>query len=523
MHTDIDALKNNNGPLIFSQFQKEFDRPPTKDPPTLSEEQLLLIETIRKAFQGVELEDGIGLMQAEAMDGYASDPVLDYLALHDEKRDWTTFTANHLNACSCALSFADAKGFRFLIPAFVIHDIMDLLGTADPYFHLTYSPRPDPSFFSSFPSYDEKQFLSEKCALLTTRQKSALQQYIRYCRTSDPSWRASLWDMPEEKEQIEDREKIEAAAFSKDVPSAANWISSCRIYSHATGEHQVYAVDKEEKEWLLRIFPSLFYLLEESDIQEKINRKQQEISLTRELARAGLPVSAPVESGPYGNRGAIYILEPWTAGIRLHAMEESALRFESEQYYHWGRKAGAILQSIHSVPIPFDDSNSGDLSRTDIEDKLNQTDSGVVPPGINKKALRFVQDTYRKITFPDPVLLHGNFTSETLIYKDDRLIVTNFNSWGTGDPARDFCPLFVHWAMLSRNWGICFARGVIDGYCDSKPTEEFFRRIAFHLAFDLCFNPQHDPTGAIDPSWTQWLDATWKGWKSPVPTWYQAR
>ncbi len=82
-----------------------------------------VIEQIHRAFDGVRLEDGIGLMQGDYEDCGASAEVAAVLAEHDERQDWTLLTPEALNFCHAALSFTDAKGYRFLLPAFMCADL----------------------------------------------------------------------------------------------------------------------------------------------------------------------------------------------------------------------------------------------------------------------------------------------------------------------------------------------------------------------------------------------------------------
>ncbi len=87
----------------------------------------VVAELIRRAFDGVTLEDGIGLIQGDYEDCGVSDEVSAALAEHDERQDWTKLTPEALSFCQTALSFTDAKGFRFLLPAFMCADLNNYL------------------------------------------------------------------------------------------------------------------------------------------------------------------------------------------------------------------------------------------------------------------------------------------------------------------------------------------------------------------------------------------------------------
>ncbi len=78
---------------------------------------------IAEAFKGVELGGGIGLRQAQGIDDYKSESqCLEYRAA-DEKFDWRRIPVAELTACYSSLSFFDAEGMRFHLPAFLIADL----------------------------------------------------------------------------------------------------------------------------------------------------------------------------------------------------------------------------------------------------------------------------------------------------------------------------------------------------------------------------------------------------------------
>lgn len=83
------------------------------------------ISEISAAFADTRLDDGIGLLQANGLDDYASDEELKQLRDRDEKTDWRRISYADLERCSAAPSFFDAKGFVFHLPAFLIAELND--------------------------------------------------------------------------------------------------------------------------------------------------------------------------------------------------------------------------------------------------------------------------------------------------------------------------------------------------------------------------------------------------------------
>lgn len=92
-----------------------------------TEEIKRVAETVRRAFRGVTLGDGIGLRQAEGLDSYADSATLEVLRSSDEKRDWSRIPSNDLNTYCNSLSYFDAEGMRFHLPAYLLAELNDEL------------------------------------------------------------------------------------------------------------------------------------------------------------------------------------------------------------------------------------------------------------------------------------------------------------------------------------------------------------------------------------------------------------
>lgn len=80
-----------------------------------------LIAEITAAFDGVEREDGITLHEAEALDDRLSDAEQRAARALDTDERWQDVPDKDIAWCCSALSFLDAKGFRYYFPAFMIY------------------------------------------------------------------------------------------------------------------------------------------------------------------------------------------------------------------------------------------------------------------------------------------------------------------------------------------------------------------------------------------------------------------
>ena len=133
---------------------------------------------IREAFAGVTLGDGVGLWWGQVLDSYRlPDSVADYHANHErneERQDWSRIPADDLYLCYSSLSFFDAKGIRFHLPAFMLLELSDRCGW------VVYS------LMGVVRSKDIDAKLAEynreQCSLLDQKQRMAVRSFLLYCK-----------------------------------------------------------------------------------------------------------------------------------------------------------------------------------------------------------------------------------------------------------------------------------------------------------------------------------------------------
>lgn len=85
----------------------------------------VLIARIRTAFHGVTLGNGVGLMEGQALDDYEDAETCAAIRAKDEKEDWAKLDPELLHQCQSSLSFFDAEGMRFHLPAFLIQGLLE--------------------------------------------------------------------------------------------------------------------------------------------------------------------------------------------------------------------------------------------------------------------------------------------------------------------------------------------------------------------------------------------------------------
>lgn len=99
-----------------------------------------LIARVREAFADVKLGGGIGLHEGQALDDYGNAEAQQSARDTDEKEDWRKLLSADLEACDSSLSFFDAEGMRFHLPAFLIGEIE---GSLENSLSMRFSAHPD--------------------------------------------------------------------------------------------------------------------------------------------------------------------------------------------------------------------------------------------------------------------------------------------------------------------------------------------------------------------------------------------
>ena len=118
---------------------------------------------IESAFSDVRLGNGIGLWEAQAIDDYQTDEIQKRERERDEKENWSILESSVLQRCHSSLSFFDADGMRFHLPAFIIGSLNGEID--DPIFELTHLDK-----------YGKSRFVS-----LTDVQRDAITSYLTWC------------------------------------------------------------------------------------------------------------------------------------------------------------------------------------------------------------------------------------------------------------------------------------------------------------------------------------------------------
>ena len=126
-----------------------------------------IIELIKEAFAGIVLGRGIGLYEAQAIDDYETQEVQKQRREQDEKSNWTSIPSEVLQRCHGSLSFFDADGMKFHLPAFIVGSLK--CEVDDPLFHLLQTG----------------EFMESRMKTLTEIQKKAVREYLIWCLSEE--------------------------------------------------------------------------------------------------------------------------------------------------------------------------------------------------------------------------------------------------------------------------------------------------------------------------------------------------
>lgn len=83
----------------------------------------VVCQAIEAAFADVKLGRGVGLWQAQGIDDHADAGTCAAYRAKDEKEDWRRIPIKALRECNSSLSFFDAEGMRFHLPAYLMADL----------------------------------------------------------------------------------------------------------------------------------------------------------------------------------------------------------------------------------------------------------------------------------------------------------------------------------------------------------------------------------------------------------------
>ena len=136
----------------------------------MEEEADCVITAIRAAFRGVERGE-ITLHEGQALDDYATEQERAHARLKDDEESWEFIPHSAIMDCPNALTYLDARSWRYYIPAHMIWAIRHCAS--------------DESMLRDFTIYSLLGDMDGRFALLTRRQSEAVFQFLHHMLTQD--------------------------------------------------------------------------------------------------------------------------------------------------------------------------------------------------------------------------------------------------------------------------------------------------------------------------------------------------
>lgn len=145
--------------------------------------KLALITKITAAFESVTREDGITLHEATVIDNAGSAKERAIAKAKDTDTRWQDISDEHIRQAIAPLSFLDAKGFHYYLPAYLIGYLQAIKGDeldekADVFhgiiFHLTHPFKPP------LKSPQTNGDIPERFSLLNKMQRQAIAHFLQF-------------------------------------------------------------------------------------------------------------------------------------------------------------------------------------------------------------------------------------------------------------------------------------------------------------------------------------------------------
>lgn len=280
-------------------------------------------------------------------------------------------------------------------------------------------------------------------------------------------------------------------------------------------------VDKglsNDKKYCIETADGKRLLLRISEISEH-ERKRDEFERMQRMDAAGIPLPHPVEFGICNNGKNIYQLTAWCDGENL---ETTLLTLPEAEQYILGLKAGEILCKIHSVHVSRSDITTEDWNErysSFIDESIRSFhDCGVQIDGAELIINYFNNNRYLLETRPQ-CYIHGDYhAGNMMLSADGELAVIDweillYNNYG--DP----------WKEISMQETPHFSTGMIRGYFNGEPPEDYWRVLAFYTSIGAIssipwayyrFPNELESRIKHIADVLKWFD----NMNNPMPTWY---
>ena len=235
-----------------------------------------------------------------------------------------------------------------------------------------------------------------------------------------------------------------------------------------SGDKKYRAATKDGESLLLRI----------SDIDD-YDRKKGEYGMLEKAAVLGINASRPIEFGLCNNGQSVFQLLSWIEG---EDVEEILQSLQSDKQYDLGTKVGQLLKAIHSLPGLECQEPWGLRFRRKMQARVGEYNGSPIRCAGGDIAVKYLLDNQHWLDGRPQTFNHGDFNITNIIAMPDGHVgVVDFNVYNGayGDP---------WWEFDFASWGnqpvVPYATGLLHGYFDGRPPDEFFVMLSYYMAYD---------------------------------------
>ncbi|MDR1700883.1 MAG: phosphotransferase, partial [Lachnoclostridium sp.] len=236
----------------------------------------------------------------------------------------------------------------------------------------------------------------------------------------------------------------------------------------------------EDKKYCVTKSNGTKYLLRVSPI-ERYEMRQSLFDMMEQVAALGIPMCEPVEFGTCDDnalfQGGVYSLQSWIDGEDLEVV--LPLLSETEQYV-LGLKSGEIIRKMHTVPAP-ETQEEWEIRFNKKIDRNIDLNKKCVEEGFSIDGLEllldFVQNNRHLLKNRPQCFQHGDYHVGNMMLENGELKIIDFDRCDFGDPWEEFNRMTFNAAASPH-----FATGLLRGYFNGEPPQEFFKLQAFYIA-----------------------------------------